>query len=74
MKPKEDTVVEKAILIVPGFKAAYEKLEQKITLSNQSKSTLTNYSRKIANVCLHFKALPEQIDDEEINEYLAMLA
>ena len=43
-------------------------------MSNQSRSTLTNYSRKIANVCLHFKALPEQIDDEEISEYLAMLA
>jgi integrase/recombinase XerD len=74
MKPKQDTVVEKAMIVVPGFKEAYKKLEQKITLSNQSKSTLTNYSRKIANVCLHFKALPEQVEDDEIDEYLATLA
>jgi site-specific recombinase XerD len=74
MKQKKDTLVEKACAEITGFEAAYNKLEQKIVLSDQSKSTLTNYGRKLANICLHFGALPEQLDDEQINEHLAFLA
>jgi site-specific recombinase XerD len=35
---------------------------------------LHNYIRRIASISLHFGKLPEQIDDDEINEYLTSLA
>ena len=35
---------------------------------------MNNYIRRIALISLHFKRLPEQISDEEINEYLTGLA
>jgi len=68
------TVVERAIVAVPGFKMVFKKLEQQVILRGQSKSTLSNYIRRIALISLHFGQLPDQIDDEEINEYLAALA
>jgi site-specific recombinase XerD len=43
-------------------------------LRGQSKSTLNNYIRRIALFVIHFGKLPEQIDPEEINEYLVALA
>lgn len=49
-------------------------MQQQVTLKGQSQSTLNNYIRKIALISLHFKRLPEQISDEEINEYLTGLA
>lgn len=68
------TVVERAIIAVPGFEKVYKKLEQQVTLRGQSPSTLNNYIRRIALISLHFGLLPDQIDDEEINEYLVALA
>ena len=41
---------------------------------NTSQSTLENYIRRIALVCLEFNRLPEDISEEEINEYLTGLA
>lgn len=68
------TVVERAIVAVPGFEMVLKKLEQQVVLRGQSPSTLKNYIRRIALISLHFGQLPEQIDDEEINEYLVALA
>lgn len=68
------TVVERAIVAVPGFEKVLKKLEQQVVLRGQSKSTLNNYIRRIALISLHFGQLPEQIDDDEINEYLVALA
>lgn len=45
-----------------------------MTLRGQSKSTLDNYTRRIALCVLHFKQLPEQLSEDEINEYLVALA
>ena len=73
-KKTSPTIVEQAKEQVAGFEAVAKKLEQQVTLRGQSQSTLNNYIRRIAIICLHFKALPEQIDEEEINEYLAGLA
>jgi len=70
----EPTVVEKCIEIVPGFKLVYQKFQQQVVLRGQSQSTLENYIRRIAQISLHFKKLPEQISDDEINEYLTSLA
>jgi site-specific recombinase XerD len=68
------TIVEQACHEISGFKKLYEELQDKILLSGQSKSTLTNYSRKVAQVCLHFGKLPQQISEKEINRYLATVA
>jgi integrase/recombinase XerD len=68
------TIVEQAIVLVPEFEKVVRKLEQQVTLRGQSNSTLHNYIRRIALFVLHFEKLPEQIDPEEINEYLVALA
>ncbi len=68
------TIVEQACHEVSGFKKLYQELQDKIILSGQSKSTLTNYGRKVAQVCLHFGKLPQQISEKEINRYLASVA
>jgi integrase/recombinase XerD len=70
----EPTIVEKAIEIVSGFENVFKKLNQQVTLRGQSKSTLENYIRRIADISLHFSRLPENISDDEINEYLCSLA
>jgi site-specific recombinase XerD len=68
------TVVERAIIAVPGFEKVLKKLEQQVALRGQSPSTLNNYIRRIALISLHFGRLPEQIEEDEINEYLVALA
>lgn len=68
------TFVEQAITLVPEFEKVVRKLEQQVTLRGQSRSTLQNYIRRIALFVMRFEKLPEQIDPEEINEYLAALA
>lgn len=73
-KPKGLTIVEQAIVMVPEFKMVETKLRQQITLRGQSESTFNNYVRRIAQFTLHFNRLPEQISEDEINEYLVALA
>ena len=70
----EPTVMEKAMTIVPGFEKVFKTIEQQTILRGQSKSTLNNYLRRIAAVCIHFGKLPELISDDELNEYLTALA
>jgi site-specific recombinase XerD len=74
MKKVEPTIVEKAILTVDGFEKVYKTMQQQTLLRGQSKSTLENYTRRIAQISLHFGRLPQDIPEEEINEYLAVLA
>jgi len=73
-KKTSPTIVEQAKQQVFGFAAVAKKLEQQVVLRGQSKSTLDNYIRRVAIICLHFNALPEQISEDEINEYLVGLA
>ena len=68
------TIVEQAIMLVPEFESVVRKLEQQVVLRGQSKSTLKNYIRRIALFVVHFGKLPEQIDPDEINEFLVALA
>mgnify|MGYP005813165927 CR=1 FL=1 len=68
------TIVEQAVMLVSEFEKVVRKLEQQVALRGQSKSTLNNYIRRIALFVLHFGKLPEQVDPDEINEYLAALA
>jgi len=73
-KRNEPTLVKKAIETVPGFEMVYKKLGQQVILRGQSQSTLDNYIKSISRVSLHFSRLPDQISDDEINEYLCALA
>jgi len=74
MKREGPTIIEKAIQTVEGFEKVYKTMQQQVVLRGQSKSTLENYIRRIALISLHFGRLPEDISEEEINEYLAALA
>lgn len=74
MKKSSLTILEQAIVVVPEFEKVIKKLSQQVTLRGQSKSTLSNYGRRIALFVIHFKALPEQVSEDEINEYLVALA
>ena len=71
---KRFTIVEQAITAVPEFISVVTKLSNQVELRGQSKSTLNNYIRRIALFVLHFKQLPENIGEDEINEYLVGLA
>ena len=73
-KKKGFTIVERAILAVPAFSEVKKKLEDQVELRGQSPSTLHNYVRRISLFVIHFGRLPEQISEEEINEYLVSLA
>lgn len=73
-KKSGPTIVEQATETIEGFAAAWKLLDQQVTLRGQSHSTLDNYIRRIAQISLHFGRLPEQVMDEEINEYLTGLA
>ena len=68
------TIIEQAITAVPEFANVVAKLETQVTLRGQSKGTLNNYVRRIALFVIHFGRLPEQINEDEVNEYLVALA
>jgi integrase/recombinase XerD len=74
MKKTGPTIIEQAILTIEGFEKVYKTMQQQTLLRGQSKSTLENYTRRIALISLHFGRLPQDIPEEEINEYLAALA
>jgi len=73
-KKSEFTILERAMQTVEGFDKVYHKMQQQTILGGRSQSTLDNYIRRIALVCLEFNRLPEDISEEEINEYLTGLA
>lgn len=68
------TIQERAIAAVAPYEEVLRKLSQQVTLRGQSPSTLHNYGRRIAQFVLHFNALPQDVDEDHINEYLAALA
>jgi site-specific recombinase XerD len=74
LRKKSSTIVRRAIAQVKGFHELYQEFEDKILISGQSSSALSNYSRKVAEVCLHFDKLPQDISEKDLNKYLADLA
>ncbi len=73
-KKTSPTILERAIAAVPEYENVLRKLADQVSLRGQSQSTLNNYGRRIAQFVLHFNDLPENIDEDQINEYLAALA
>ncbi|TSA38875.1 MAG: integrase [Porphyromonadaceae bacterium] len=74
LRKKSFTIVEQACHQVRGFRNLYEELDDKVRLSGQSSSTLSNYARKLAQLSLQFGKLPQHISEKELNKYLASLA
>ncbi len=69
-----NTLIERAKREVPYFKEHYAKFEQQKTIGGYSSSTLFNYSRSVARISLHFKKSLLDLDPEEVNQYLFVLA
>jgi integrase/recombinase XerD len=73
-KKCEFTILGRAMQTVPGFEKVYHKMKQQTLLGGRSQSTFDNYIRRIALVCLEYNRLPEDISEDEINDYLTGLA
>ncbi|MGI8504286.1 MAG: tyrosine-type recombinase/integrase [Hassallia sp.] len=67
------TIVQQAINKVSGFDLLYKELERAINVSGKSKSTLTNYSRQLAHLALHYNQLPTELDSEQVMDYLHLV-
>lgn len=74
MRKQIPTIVEKAMIEINGFENVYKTLQQNTAIQGKSQSTFKNYIRRVAIISLHFNRLPENIDDQEIQEYLAGMA
>jgi site-specific recombinase XerD len=68
-----ETLVQQAINKVTGFHQLYKELERAINVSGKSKSTLTNYSRQLAHLALHYNQLPTELDNEQVLDYLHLI-
>jgi site-specific recombinase XerD len=51
----------------------YGKLQQKTTISGKAESTFNNYARCLAHLALYYKCSPEQLDVEQVEDYLYYL-
>ena len=65
-----NTIVSQAKKNVVGFSVSYSKFIERVTIDQSSKSLITNYSRSIAAIALHFNRVPHEISVDEINSYL----
>jgi integrase/recombinase XerD len=69
-RKKGSTLVDQASRQVAGFADLWSRVERQIVLSGQSRSTLTCYGRSLAQMALHFKRSPVEVDSEELQQYL----
>ncbi len=70
---QKKNTIQTACAEVAGFSEFYHKLEQQISLSGKSKSTLTNYARHLAKAAIYFEVLPTKVGSEQIDQYLYFL-
>ena len=49
-----NTLVSQAKTNVPGFAAAYARFLERVSIGQNSKSMIANYSRSLATIALHF--------------------
>jgi site-specific recombinase XerD len=69
-RKKTGSMVDRAIIEVPGFASAIAKFEQQVVLKQKSQSTLRNYGKEFAQMCLALGSLPEKVSDAQINAVL----
>ena len=71
---KIDNIVQKALNQIIGFDEVMLKMKKKIIIDDLCESTYQNYIRKIAEICLHFNSLPNEISDNDLNNYFVHLS
>jgi site-specific recombinase XerD len=67
------TIVQQACNKVTGFEQLYKEMERAISITGKSKSTLTNYSRQLAHLSLHYNCFPLDLDAEQLMDYLHLV-
>lgn len=67
------TIVQQAQDAVPGFREAYAKFIERVTIDQNSPSLIINYGRNLAHLALHFSRVPHMVSADEINSYLYQL-
>lgn len=72
-KENYTTTLQKAKMMVPGFREAFSRFEERLVLDQCSKSMLSNYGRNLAHLALHFGQVPHEVSVDEINSYLYRL-
>jgi hypothetical protein len=68
------TIVAEAKLEVPGFEAHYAKFEEQTVIGGYAARTLFNYSSAVAKISLHFKKSIVDLDADEVNHFLFLMA
>lgn len=72
-KENYTTTLVRAKQLVPGFKEAFIRFEERLVLDQCSKSMFSNYGRNLAHLALHFGRVPHEVSVDEINAYLYRL-
>jgi integrase/recombinase XerD len=54
---------------VPNFKELSQQLTRSFVSNGKAQSTLNNYLRCLAHLGLHYKISPEQLSEEQIQDY-----
>ena len=67
---KRLSLVEVAQLEVPNFKELSQQLTRSFVVNGKAQSTLNNYLRCLAHLGLHYKISPEQLPEEQLQDYL----
>jgi integrase/recombinase XerD len=67
------TIVQQASDKVTGFLQLYKEMERSISITGKSRSTLTNYSRQLAHLALHYDCFPLELDEEQVMDYLHLI-
>lgn len=67
------TIVKQACDKVTGFEQLYKEMERAICITGKSKSTLTNYSRQLAHLALHYNCFPLELGAEQVMDYLYLV-
>ena len=67
------TIVQQACNKVTGFAQLYKEMERAICITGKSKSTLTNYSRHLGHLALHYNCFPLELDAEQVMDYLYLI-
>lgn len=73
MKTKILKKEEIAANIISDFKEIIDCLDKKTKVEGLSESTFRTYSRKLADIVIHFKKLPEHILEDEYQTYFSDL-
>ncbi|MGK0495161.1 MAG: hypothetical protein ACJAU2_001546, partial [Maribacter sp.] len=62
--------METALEEVPEFKALANTLERSFAINGKATSTLNNYLRCLSHIAIYHKCSPEQLNEEQIDDYL----